>query len=331
MATPPSESILPQADYTAAHETAVLLDRSAEGRLILSDRDRLAILHRISTNDVEHLPPGAGRATVLTTPIGRIIDRVIAHHLSGERVLLRTGPGRAEAIAAYLRRNIFFRDKLHVEDVSAALAQFALYGPLADTVAAAFAPGVASLPLHGVIEAQFQGAPLLILRLDPLATPGIGLIVPVEYAPALRQAALTAGAAHGLRAAGEALYDLLRIEAGMPGLPELNEQYIPLEAGLWDDVSFTKGCYTGQEIIARLESRGRLAKTLVGVDLSGPVAPGSAWEAEGRRQGELTSAAALPDGRWIGLGFVRPDLAAPGRILTLDGGGEAVIRLAHGR
>ncbi len=117
----------------------------------------------------------------------------------------------------------------------------------------------------------------------------------------------------------------------MPGLPELNEQYIPLEAGLWDDVSFTKGCYTGQEIIARLESRGRLAKTLVGVALSGPVAPGSVWEAEGRPQGELTSATALPDGRWIGLGFVRPDLAAPGRVLTMAGGGEAVIRLAHGR
>lgn len=315
------------AEYAAARQAVVLVDRSDEGRLELSGADRLAILHRMSTNAVSGLTPGQGTATVLTTPIGRIIDRVIVHNLRGERALLRTSPGRAGLLADYLRRNVFFRDKMQVRDLSADLVDLALYGPGADTVAATFAPGVGDLAMHDGIETTFQDAPLLVVRLDPLGVGGVGLIAPVEVAPALWQAALDAGAPHGLRPAGSAVCELLRIEAGMPGAGELNEDYIPLEAGLWDDVSFNKGCYTGQEIIARLESRGRLAKTLVRVTLSEPVAVGSVWTAEGRKHGALTSLAQRPDGTWIGLGFVKPDLAGAGTVLAFEGGGEARVRV----
>jgi folate-binding protein YgfZ len=317
--------------YRAAHEAAVLIDRSDEGRVQIEGPDRLKIVHRISTNAVESLAPGEGRATVLTTPIGRIIDRVILHNLDGERTLTRTSAGRGTQIAAYLRRNIFFRDRMQVIDRSAELATLTLYGPSAGVIAAALLPDVDGLALHHVLQAEFEGASLLAVGLDPMGLPGIGFIVPQETALSLWEALLTMGRASGLCPAGLRLAEVLRIEAGRPGpAGELNEEYIPLEAALWSDVSFTKGCYAGQEIIARMESRGRLAKTLVGVSLAGPAKAGTAWEFDGRRQGMLTSVICTPDGRWIGLGFVKPDIAEPGRQLTLEDGETAVIVAASG-
>ena len=158
---------------------------------------------------------------------------------------------------------------------------------------------------------------------------GIGLIAPQETAPALWDALLAAGEAAGLQPGGLDVAEVLRIEAGRPGpAGELNEDYIPLETALWPDVSFSKGCYTGQEIIARMESRGRLAKTLVSVSLTGFAEVGTSWEADGRRQGTLTSLARTPDGRWIGLGFVKPDVAEAGRQLALENGARATITAA---
>lgn len=316
--------------YAAAHEAVVLIDRSDEGRIMLAGDDRLAILHRLSTNAVEALAPGGGRATVLTTPVGRIIDRVILHALTGEQTLLRTSSNRAQAVAGYLQRNIFFRDRMTVTDVTAEFVQLALYGPAAPDVAASLVGDSLNLPpsLHHVVSATCDGGPLWVMILDPVGVPGIGLTIPAAQAAALWQAALEAGGSFGIRPAGSSVYEVLRIEAGLPGpAGELNEDYIPLEADLWADVSFTKGCYTGQEVIARMESRGKLAKILVGVSIDGPATAGTAWRIDKRRQGVLTSVARRPDGQWIGLGFVRPDVADVGQVLALEDGGEAVIRL----
>ncbi len=319
------------AEYEAARAAVALVDRSDEGRLELGDRDRLTILNRMSTNAVAELGPGEGRATVLTTPIGRIIDRVILHNLEEDRSLLRTSAGRGAAIADYLRRNIFFRDRMSVREVSEELAHLALYGPQAGALAGHFAPGAEALALHHVLAVDFEDSALLVVALDPLDVPGYGLLAPVEKAASLWQALLEAGQPLGVRPAGVAACELLRIEAGVPGPEgELNEAYIPLEAGLWTDVSFNKGCYTGQEVIARLESRGKLAKTLVAVTLDSEVPVGMPWFADGRRQGTLTSAARLPDGGWVGLGFVRPEVAEAGRSLTFEQGGRAVIRRVPG-
>src|SRR6185295_4976010 len=94
----------------------------------------------------------------------------------------------------------------------------------------------------------------------------------------------------GLIPAGSLTYNRLRIRAGRPGVGhELTQDYIPLELGLWDEVSFTKGCYTGQEIIARMESRGRLAKTIITVNLSAAVDAPAKLVADGHEVGMLTS------------------------------------------
>lgn len=317
------------AEYRAAREAVVLIDRRDEGRLELTDRDRLAILNRISTNAVADLPPGAGRATVLTTPIGRIIDRLALHNLDDGRTLVRTSPGRGARVVAHLQRNVFFRDRMQVRDVTGEWAQLMLYGPRAWAITRSLSPDLPDdLALHHVHATHFNGDRLQIAAVDPPGVPAVGLICPTAGAVDLWQAALQAGGGEGIRASGLAVWELLRVEAGLPGPAELNEEFIPLEAGLWADVSFNKGCYTGQEIIARMESRGKLARVLVAVTLSGAATPGVEWTVDGRRQGLLTSVVQRPNGAWIGLGYVRPELATAGQPLQLPGDVAATVRFA---
>ena len=124
----------------------------------------------------------------------------------------------------------------------------------------------------------------------------------------------------GAVAASPATYEILRIEAGQPYAGhELTDDYIPLEADLWSAVSFTKGCYIGQEIIARMESRGRLAKTLVGLRLDAPVAPGAEVRCGGSLVGKVSSAAVSPWAGPVALAFVKPASAAQGTRVEVNG------------
>jgi aminomethyltransferase len=124
--------------------------------------------------------------------------------------------------------------------------------------------------------------------------------------------------------ADEAAFDLLRIEAGLPRFGrEMTQDYIPLETGLWDDVSFNKGCYTGQEIIARMESRGKLAKRLVELQPTVAVEPGSPVLAGGKVVGSVTSAAVGPNGP-VALAYVKTAVLESDADLTV---GETAVSL----
>ena len=250
--------------YEAASSGAVLIDRSAEGRFELRDRDRLDLLQRMSTNDLRALAIGQGRSTVLTTALARIIDRLILYERGDATAALTLavcGVGRTATIRAWLQRHIFFQDKVQTRDVSAETCQFGLFGVNAGSVVSHFVPDASDLPMHHFYEFKLAGEIVLLARSYPLAGDGFTLIAAV----AAREAILTAfGQAIGLTNVvqgtdGDTLYELLRIEAGLAlAGSELSEDYLPLEAGLWDSISFSKGCYTGQEIIARMESRHQL-------------------------------------------------------------------------
>jgi aminomethyltransferase len=158
-------------------------------------------------------------------------------------------------------------------------------------------------------------------RTDPIAGDGYFVMGQMADKEALRQLLTDAV----IRPVDEATFDYLRIEAGLPRFGrELTLDYIPLEANLWADVSFAKGCYTGQEIIARMESRGRLAKRLVRLQAAGPVAAGTSIMADGKEVGKVTSAAVGPEGT-AALGYVKtgildsaePRLMAEGISLSL--------------
>jgi aminomethyltransferase len=301
----------------AARETAVLVDRSALGVLLMSGETRLDLINRMSTQAVTGLQRGEGAATVLTTDIGRIIDRLILY-TTNSMVYALTGENNSDNIARYLMRFVFFKDDFHLKDVSGETAVFAVYGPQAgEKLQAAGFTGV-DLPLHHWRQAVVAGCTAYVHRTDPIAGGGYFVIGQEADRAALWAQLLGTG----LVAADEAAFDFLRIEAGLPRYGrELTNEYIPLEANLWDDVSFKKGCYTGQEIIARMESRGQLAKKLVKLRPAAVVAPGDPLSANGKSAGVITSVAVGPAGP-IGLGYVKTAVLEAGTPLFV---GETAV------
>jgi tRNA-modifying protein YgfZ len=303
------------ADYRAALEGAAFVDEAAAGRMFLRGRDRAALLHRLSTNDIERLRPGQGTRTVLTTPIGRIIDLLSVHALDDDLLLLAS-PEQGPPVYRHIKSNIFFNDQVTIAPAGASHAQFALYGPAAPEVLATLgAPALAALALHESSQARLADVTSLVARRPGLGGQGFTIVVPGEGAPALRSALRAAGVVP----LGSEAWDVLRVEHGYPAFGrELSQEYIPLETGLLDAVSFTKGCYVGQEIIARMESRGRLAKRLMGLRLSAPAVP-ARLAAGGKEAGDLTSAVVSPRFGPIALAYVRTAHAEPGTTIGLAG------------
>src|SRR5690242_18514246 len=127
-----------------------LFDRSRQqGRLERSGRDRLDLLHRMSTNDVQNLKSGEGRSTVLVTALARIMDREILHSRPDSALLVADQP---ETVRAWLQKHIFFRDQVKIRDVTTALGQLEIYGSSAAEIASSIAPGVSVLPVHHFVE-----------------------------------------------------------------------------------------------------------------------------------------------------------------------------------
>ena len=279
-----------------------MIDASAWGRLKFTGKQRVDFLHRMSTNDLLNLATGQGAGTVFTTPIARIVDRAVVY-VREDDVLMLTSRGNQARVAQWLRKYIFFNDDVQIKDVTGETGMLSLYGAAANQVIAGMtSEDLSALPLHHWRAARIAGVEVMIARADPMAGGGFHLIFDRDAHTGVWQALLDAGVA----ALSEETYQVLRVEAGWPEFGrELGEEYIPLEANLWNDVSFKKGCYTGQEIIARMESRQKLAKRLVGLRFDEPVTlPASLW-VDDHEVGIVTSVAHSPALGWIGLGYLR--------------------------
>lgn len=309
-------TVLPQ-QWHAAHSSAVFTDRSDLGMLKIRGETRLDLIHRMSTQAVSQLKSGEGAATVLTNEIGRIIDRLILY-ASSDTVYALTGENNADNIARYLMRFVFFNDDFHLEDVSAETAVFGVYGPRARAklVEAGF-PDV-DLPLHHWRQVTLGDHTFYLHKTDPIAGDGYFVMSQMVGKAALVERFRGAG----LVEIDAETFEALRVEAGVPRFgAELSLDYIPLETGLWEDVSFTKGCYIGQEIIARMESRGKLAKKLVRLRSDEALSPGDAIRANEKQVGTVTSAAATPQG-YVALAYVKTAVLEKESALTV---GETAV------
>ncbi|MCP4358128.1 MAG: folate-binding protein YgfZ [Chloroflexi bacterium] len=305
--------------YQAAHEKAILVDRSNLGMLKFSGETRLDLIHRMSTNQINGLQSGEGVATILTSDIARIIDRLILY-ASSDTVYCLTSENNADNIARYLMRFVFFNDDFHIEDLSADTAVFAIYGPQTKELLTAVGFPNTDLPLHHWRQVELDNVTAYLHRTDPINGNGYFVMSQTKDRDALWQMLLDGG----LVTADEAAFEFLRIEAGLPRYGrELTLDYIPLEANLWNDVSFSKGCYIGQEIIARMESRGKLAKQLTRLHAAAPIEAGANVLANGKNGGAVTSVAAGLDG-FVALGYVKTAVLDANTELTV---GETAVTL----
>lgn len=308
------ETALIKKGYEAAHDSAVFIDRSDLGMLKFTGETRLDLLNRMSTQKVIGLQDGQGAATVLTTEIGRIIDRLILY-ATKDSVYCLTGEGNNDAIGRYLMGFVFFMDDFQIKDLTAETAIFGVYGCKAGQILSdLFGSEIGELPLHHWREVEHGGTTVYLHRTDPIAGDGYFVMGQAEDKDTIQNLLIE----NGIVAIDEATFDYLRIESGQPrfGL-ELRTDYIPLEANLWDDVSFNKGCYTGQEVIARMESRGRIAKKLVKLRSDAPIDSGAEIRAAGKKAGQVTSTANGPQGP-LALAYIKTAFLEQDEQLTAD-------------
>jgi tRNA-modifying protein YgfZ len=266
----------------AARSGAMLVDRSHWGRILVSGDDRLRFLHNQSTADFNALKPGASCNTVFVNSTGRTIDLALALILENE-VLLMVSPGKGDAIFQLLDRYIFFADKVTIQEISTTTAAFSLIGPQSPQILAAIK---AEIPNGFQQTINIDGIPVRIVADSGLGLPGYTFFLETSAAPQIWQKLVALGAIPG----GEECWEELRISQGRPAVDrELTTDYNPLEVGLWQNISFTKGCYIGQETIARLNTYKGVKQYLWGIELAGTAAVGSDLIFDGTKVGTLTS------------------------------------------
>jgi len=285
----------------ASQEEVVLCDRSHWGRIQVSDEERLRFLHNQSTNSFQQLKPGQGCDTVFITSTARTIDLVTAY-VGEDAVLLIVSPNRREFLIDWLDRYIFFADKVQLKDITDATATFSLIGPKSDAVLEQLgASAIINQPYAHHQVVKFAESEVRIAVGSGLALPGYTLIIPIEAAANVWSTIIQVG----VKPIGDRVWEQLRILQGRPTPEkELTEDYNPLEAGLWHSISFDKGCYIGQETIARLNTYKGVKQHLWGIRLDSQVEPGSVITVRDEKVGKLTSCTATEKG-YFGLGYIR--------------------------
>jgi tRNA-modifying protein YgfZ len=275
------------------------------GVIEVSDSDRLNFLHNQSTNDFKSLKPGDQCDTVFVTSTARTIDLVTAYVLE-DAVLLLVSPGMVEPLMKLLDRYIFFADKVKLRDVSAEKSVLRLVGKGCRGILAK----LGAVPEVGQIEGTIGGQNVTIAVGCGLNLPGYTLICDV----ADEESVLA-----GLELPSPKYdWDELRIRQGRP-IPghELTDEFNPLEAGLWHTISFDKGCYIGQETIARLDSRNAVKQQLWGFQLDQSVEVGTPVMLDETKVGQVTSI--IPsDAGFIGLAYVKTKAGGVGLAVTID-------------
>jgi folate-binding protein YgfZ len=310
---------LPELDaqYRQLREGAGLLDRAERASLEVSGPDALEYLQGQVTNDVLALEPGTGCYAALLNPKGRILAdmRVLAR--SREELWLDVEGSAAATALADLRMYKIGR-RVEVADRAGERAILSLIGPRADAVA----PKAPPAEEHSFVEVEHQGAPVLAIRTNV----GIDLVTAADSANAVREAVLAAGAQPVSLEAAE----IVRIESGRPrhGV-DMSDDNLPAELGIVERaVSFTKGCYVGQEPVARMHYKGHPNRHLRGLRLSEPAGPGTGLTRDDKDVGRVTSATISPALGPIALALVRREIA-PGEEISAgaDGATAHVVEL----
>jgi folate-binding protein YgfZ len=295
-----------------------VIDRSGRGLVEVRGPDRVSFLQAMLSNDVAALRPGRGCRALLLTVKGKLVAD-LAVYLREDDVVLETDEGRGEPLARGLDQHVVMED-VEIRDRTAELGVLAVLGPGAFEAA-----GVAPLQPH---QHRTVGDTIAAGVAYTGAT-GLHLIAPRPRIADLAAAVQGAGAAPLSTEAMEAM----RIQAGWARWgSELDEDTIPLEAGLYDALSFTKGCYAGQEVIARVTARGHVNRRLVGLLVEGvaPPPPGTLLSGEGRAEAArvTSSCRGAKVGRAIALAYAFRTHADAGTELRLpDGRAARVVAL----
>jgi folate-binding protein YgfZ len=313
-----------------------MFDRSGRGKIAVAGRDRLSYLHAMLTNDIASLGAGGGCYAAYLTPQGRMIAdmRVIEF---GDLVVMDLDASVTPTVLQKLDQFVFSED-VKLGDLTEAFGELAVVGPhaarvVSEALCGEGQPGVSESDLAGWPEfrnarTSFCGRTVLVAASHETGVAGFDLYVERPHLDALKGALAGAGATVGDAEAAEAL----RVEAGRPAFGiDMDTETIPLEAGIEGRaISFTKGCYPGQEVIIRVLHRGhgRVARRIAGLVVAGDGVParGDLLRGGEREAGRITSAVWSPrNGKPIALAMVHRDFLEPGTELTVLHGDQTLL------
>jgi folate-binding protein YgfZ len=320
-------------EYDAARQNVALFDTSGRATFRITGRDRVKYLHAITSNNIQALENGGGILALLLNPQGRILSEIEVY-VEAESVLVRTHVSARERTLATLKKFIIASD-VKVQDLTEATASASVEGPRAAQVVEQLC-GVAlePMPAMAVRHVSVDGIACQMVRRSHFGELGAEFIGAREALAPLWEKLLVAVRAQCGEPIGMDALSALRLEAGVPWYPlDFHENMIPHEAALENThISFNKGCYTGQEIVERVRSRGHVNRKRVSLKFSStePPAPGTKLRAtDGAEIGFVSSAAAMPHSQpAMGMGYVRREQLAGAGVLEFDGGTATVVELS---
>ena len=293
---------------------------SARGRIRVSGSEATMFLNGLITNDVKNLAQNRWMPAVFPTVQGRLIGAVRVIRGSGPEFLIDTETASHDAVLKTVSRFTLAGD-FKVSDVTKETALLTVQGErAAEVVEKVFATPVSGLPGNGVVETD-----VTIIRASHTGENGFDLFIDSSRKAELQQALEAAGA----QPIGEDTFEILRVEAGIARFgQDMDETNVVPETNLDDAVSFTKGCYVGQEIIVRIKHRGHPAKKLTQLrfETDQQIEPGAVIRStENQEIGRVTSAVVSPKRGSIGLGYVRYEHMAEGTRVIVGDGIEAIV------
>lgn len=301
---------------------------SARGRIRVSGSEAVMFLNGLMTNDMKTLAANRWMPSVFPTVQGRLIGAVRVIRGSEPSFLIDTETVSHDAVLKTISRFTMAGD-FKVSDVTAETALLTVQGQTAgEVIDKVFETSASEIPANGVSEIQWQNVPVTIMRASHTGENGFDILVDSSQKAELLQALETAGA----QPISEDTLEVLRVEAGIARFGrDIDEAHVVPETNLDNAVSYTKGCYVGQEIIVRIKHRGHPAKKLTGLrfETDAQVESGAIINStENQEIGRVTSAVISPRMGSIGLGYIRYEHLAEGtRVVVSDGINATVTAL----
>jgi len=324
------------AEYRFANRSVALVDKNYRAYLAFTGPDRVRYLNAILTNNVKDLSPGEGAISLLLNPQGHILAELETFALADRLFCVSYAMIRGQLIA--WTEKYIIMDDVTLADETAQWGTLAFEGPKAAEVVREVS-GVDVTPLSDLtsIHGAVGAIPCRVVKRSPGGVAGAEFVVEREKLAALWEILLSVSRKYGGGPVGYAALSGQRLAQGVPWFGyDFGEKQIPHEAGLENShISYTKGCYTGQEIVERVRSRGHVNRRRVSLLFAGDVIPepGAPLTMDdaasgGKEAGYVTRAARIWNPtRVISMGYVRKEAEAPGIKLHWAGGTAKVIRL----
>lgn len=328
----------PAAEHLAVRKKAGLIDQSHRGKLRLKGKDRTEFLHGMVTNDIKKLTPGTGLYAVFTTDKAKMLTDARVYCLP-DALWIDLEPELTGKIYKHLDKYTLASD-VTIENLTETLGLLSVYGPSSsEIITQLIAPASPPAKEYSTASVSPGGISILLAQNEITGEPGYDLYIPIDKLAVAWNRLLEIGGPHGLRPVGLDALNSLRIEAGMAryGI-DMDESNFPMEAGLEARaISYTKGCYIGQETIARADAQGQMNKRLMGLELAGESVPkkGQSIQArpespatEGRVVGTVTSSIKSPTlEKVIAMGYLHRDFIKPGAEVSIAGQPAKVVSL----